>query len=46
MNKEQAINIIKQLANNYRGTMDEHKTLQQAISVLEGEQNESEDTPF
>lgn len=35
MNKDQAINIVKQLGANYRGTLDEHNNIQDAIKTIE-----------
>ena len=35
MTTEQAISIFRQLAENYRGTWEEHQRLQEAIAVLE-----------
>jgi len=34
MTKEQALAIIAQLAANYRGTLDEHKHIQEALKIL------------
>jgi hypothetical protein len=34
MNKEQAIKIMKQMAQSVRGTLEEHKVIQAAISYL------------
>jgi len=36
MNKDQAINTLTQVCNAYRGTLDEHKVLQQALEVIKG----------
>ena len=33
MNKEQALDIIKQIAENYKGTLAEHQTIQTAINT-------------
>lgn len=35
MDKEKAINTIKQLARIYRGTIDEHQAIADAIKYLE-----------
>lgn len=37
MKKEQAINLIKQVCSIYKGTLEEHKMLQEAITILEKE---------
>ena len=37
MEKEQALQIIKQDVEQYRGTLKEHEQLQQAIKVIEQE---------
>lgn len=34
MNKEQAIDLLRQLAENYRGTYQEHKQLQGALTMV------------
>ena len=34
MNKEQAIQIMKQLQNSTRGTLEEHKIIHMAIELL------------
>jgi hypothetical protein len=36
MNKEQAINALTQVCSAYRGTLEEHKVLQQALEVIKG----------
>ena len=36
MEKQQAINIITQVCNIYKGTLDEHKALQEALQVING----------
>ncbi len=38
MNKEQALNLIKQVVEAYRGTLQEHQALQQAFQVISKEQ--------
>ena len=37
MEKEQALQIIKQVVEQYRGTLKEHEQLQKAIKVIEQE---------
>lgn len=39
MDKEQAINLIKQAVEAYRGSLQEHTALQQAMQVITGELN-------
>jgi hypothetical protein len=34
MNKEQAYKIILQVCEQFRGTLSEHQTIQQALAVL------------
>lgn len=36
MNKEQALQIIKQIGAAYRGNFEEHQNIQSAIQVIEG----------
>jgi hypothetical protein len=42
MSKQEAIQIIKQVCSVYKGTLQEHQAIQQAISVLEKEQCSTE----
>ena len=35
MNKEQALQIIKQVCSIYRGTLQEHEDIQEAIKMIE-----------
>jgi hypothetical protein len=34
MTKEQAFVIIARICNNYKGTLQEHQTIQQALTML------------
>ena len=34
MNKEQAVSLIRQVVEQYKGTAEEHRLLAQAISVI------------
>ena len=34
MTKEQAMQLLSQLAANYRGTLEEHQNLQNALKVV------------
>ena len=34
MNKEQAINLISQVVEQYKGTAEEHRLLAQALSII------------
>jgi len=42
MNKEQAIEVIEQLARGYKGTLSEHEIIQKAIQVLKDERPEND----
>ena len=35
MKVDEAINLLKQVCANYRGTLQEHQLLQQALKVVE-----------
>lgn len=35
MTQEQALNLLAQAATQYKGTLEEHQTLQQAVKVLD-----------
>lgn len=37
MNKDQALNLIKQVIEGYRGTFQEHIALQEAFSIVKKE---------
>lgn len=37
MTKQEALSLIKQVASVYRGTLQEHQMLQEAIKTLENE---------
>jgi hypothetical protein len=36
MTKEQAVNIMAQVCNTFRGTLQEHMTIKQAFNILNG----------
>lgn len=38
MTRQQALDLIKQVAAQFRGTLQEHQLLQEAIKTLEPEQ--------
>ena len=35
MTQEQALNLLAQAATQYKGTLEEHQTLQKAVNVLD-----------
>lgn len=37
INKEQAVQIIKQVCEQYKGTLQEHQIIQEALKTLEGD---------
>ena len=37
INKEQAINLIKQVCSQYKGNLSEHSAIQEAIKCIEDE---------
>jgi hypothetical protein len=45
MDKQQAWNLMTQVCANYRGTIEEHKALQQALEVLKPEVKKDEVKP-
>jgi phosphoribosyl 1,2-cyclic phosphodiesterase len=42
MTKEQAINLLSQVCSIYRGTLEEHKALQEALEVIKNLEEKKE----
>jgi len=44
MDKEQAMNLLQQVCAQYRGTLEEHNALQEALRVVSPEDKSEDDS--
>ena len=44
MKKDEAIKIIEQVCAQYRGTLQDHQTIQAALEIIKGDNSEPKQT--